>query len=172
VHDKRVSILSEWALFHQQHHPSNWLQFSPPPNMPSTSKEDMIVLALKALERDATLKVNTAAKIYGVDRMTLTRRRDGKPARYDTPANSRKLTDLEEKTIVQYIIKLYTRTFHPRLCYVENMANRLLRERNAPPVGIQWAHNFVKRQPELRTRFTRKYNYQRAKCKDPKVIRE
>ena len=91
--------------------------------MPSTSKEDMIVLALKALERDATLKVNTAAKIYGVDRMTLTRRRDGKPARYDTPANSRKLTDLEEKTIVQYIIKLYTRTFHPRLYYVEDMAN-------------------------------------------------
>ena len=140
--------------------------------MPSTSKEDMIVLALKALERDAILKVNTAAKIYGVDRMTLTRRRDGKPARCDTPANSRKLTDLEEKTIVQYIIELCIRAFHPRLCYVEDMANRLLRERDAPPVGIRWAHNFVKCQLELRTRFTRKYDYQRAKCEDPKVIRE
>jgi len=68
--------------------------------MPSTLKEDMIVLALKALERDAILKVNTAAKIYGVDCMTLTRRRDGKPARCDIPANSRKLTDLEERMIV------------------------------------------------------------------------
>jgi len=45
--------------------------------MPSTSKEDIIVLALKAFKRDAILKVNTAAKIYGVDRMILTRRRDG-----------------------------------------------------------------------------------------------
>ena len=44
--------------------------------------------------------------------------------------------------------------------------------RDAPPVGQRWAHNFVKRQPELRTRWTRKYNYQRAKCKDPKVISE
>ena len=105
--------------------------------MPSTSKEDIIVLALKALERDATLKVNTTAKIYGVDRMTLTQQRNGKPTRCDTPANSRKLTDLEEKTIIQYIIELYTRTFHPRLCYVEDMANRLLRERDAPPISIQ-----------------------------------
>jgi len=127
--------------------------------MPSTSKEDMIVLALKALERNAILKVNTTAKIYGVDRMTLTQRRNGKPTRCDTPANSRKLTDLEEKTIVQYIIKLCTRTFHPRLYYVEDMANQLLRKRDAPPIGIRWAHNFVKRQPELRTCFTRKYNY-------------
>jgi len=127
--------------------------------MPSTSKEDMIVLALKAFERDVILKVNTAAKIYGIDRITLTRRRNGKPARYDIPANSRKLTDLEERTIVQYIIKLCTRTFHPRLYYVEDMANQLLRKRDAPPIGIRWAHNFVKRQPELRTCFTRKYNY-------------
>jgi len=104
--------------------------------MPSTSKEDMIVLALKALERDAILKVNITVKIYGVDRMILTRRCDGKPARCDTPANSRKLIDLEERTIIQYIIKLYTYAFHPRLCYVEDMANRLLRERDAPPVGI------------------------------------
>jgi len=68
--------------------------------MPSTSKEDIIVLALKAFKRDAILKVNTAAKIYGVDRMILTRRRDGKPVRCDIPANSRKLTDLEEKIII------------------------------------------------------------------------
>jgi len=105
--------------------------------MPSTLKEDMIVLALKALKRDAILKVNTATKIYGVDRIILTRRRNGKPVRCDTLANSRKLTDLKEKTIVQYIIKLCIRIFHPRLYYVEDMANQLLRERNAPPIGIR-----------------------------------
>ena len=52
------------------------------------------------------------------------------------------------------------------------MANQLLRVRDAPPVGKLWAHNFVKRQPELRTRYTRRYDYQRAKCEDPKVIGE
>jgi len=52
------------------------------------------------------------------------------------------------------------------------MANRLLRERDAPLVGVRWAYNFVKRQLELRTRFTRKYDYQRAKCEDLIIIRE
>ena len=137
-----------------------------------TSNEAQLILALTALEKDPNLKVATAANIYNVDRSTLRRRRAGRPARRDIPANSRKLTDLEEQTIVRYIIELYIRVFYPRLAYVEDMANRLLRERDAPPVGIRWAHNFVKRQPELRTRFTRKYDYQRAKCEDLKVIRE
>jgi hypothetical protein len=51
------------------------------------------------------------------------------------------------------------------------MANRLLADRDASPVGKRWASNFVKRQPELKTRFQRRYDYQRAKCEDPTVIR-
>jgi len=140
--------------------------------MPATSKEAFIILALRALENDKDLKVATAAKIYNVDRSTLRRRRAGKPARCDIPANSRSLTDLEEQTIVQYITELSARAFPPRLRGVEDMANHLQRERDAPPVGKRWAHNFVKRQPELRTRYTRRYDYQRAKCEDPKVIGE
>ena len=120
-------------------------QFSPPFNMPSPSKEARLILAIQALKKDANLSVRGAAKIYEIDPKTLRRRRAGQPSRRDIPANSRKLTDLEEQTIVRYIIELCTRAFHPRLCYVEDMANRLLRERDAPPVGKRWAHNFVKR---------------------------
>ncbi|KAL2137459.1 hypothetical protein VTI28DRAFT_9599 [Corynascus sepedonium] len=50
------------------------------------------------------------------------------------------------------------------------MANLLLHERGAPPVGQRWAHNFVKRQPQLCTRFARKVDYQRSKCEDPEVF--
>ncbi|KAF4416016.1 Tigger transposable element-derived 6 [Fusarium acutatum] len=52
------------------------------------------------------------------------------------------------------------------------MANSLLADRNAIPVGKRWAHNFVKRQLELKTHSFRKYDYQRAKCKDPTIIRD
>jgi hypothetical protein len=55
---------------------------------------------------------------------------------------------------------------------VEEMANSLLADRDASPVGKRWAHNFVKRQPELKTRLFRKYDYQRAKCEDPIIIRD
>ncbi|KID81380.1 transposase [Metarhizium guizhouense ARSEF 977] len=50
------------------------------------------------------------------------------------------------------------------------MANRLLADRDASPVGPRWASNFVKRHKELTTRFTRRYDYQRALCEDPKLI--
>jgi hypothetical protein len=54
---------------------------------------------------------------------------------------------------------------------VEEMANRLLADRDAPPVGKRWASNFVKRHQELKMRFLRKYDYQRAKCEDLSIIR-
>ncbi|TVY62522.1 hypothetical protein Focb16_v004332 [Fusarium oxysporum f. sp. cubense] len=51
------------------------------------------------------------------------------------------------------------------------MANRLLTDRNGSLVGKRWAINFIKRQPELKICFQRRYNYQRAKCEDPTIIR-
>ncbi|CCF45430.1 transposase [Colletotrichum higginsianum] len=50
------------------------------------------------------------------------------------------------------------------------MANHLLADRGARPVGKRWASNFIKRQPQLRTRFFRKYDYKRAQCEDPQAI--
>ncbi|TVY75163.1 hypothetical protein Focb16_v005488 [Fusarium oxysporum f. sp. cubense] len=52
------------------------------------------------------------------------------------------------------------------------MANRLLADRDELPVGKRWAHNFVTRHKELKMRFFRKYDYQRAKCEDPTIIRD
>jgi DDE superfamily endonuclease len=140
--------------------------------MAKPSKEASVILALEALQQDNTLTLRAAAKVYKVQVSTLSRRRAGQPARRDIPANSPKLTDLEERAIVQYVLELSTRSFPPRLCGVEDMANQLLRARDASPVGKLWAHNFVRRQPELRTRFSRKYDYQRALCEDPKLICE
>lgn len=113
--------------------------------MSSTSKEARVILALKALQDDEELSLRAAAKLYNVLVSTLGYRRAGRALRRDLPANSRKLTDLEEKAIVQYVIELYERAFPPRLCGVEDMANRLLHIRDAPPIGKLWAHNFVKR---------------------------
>ena len=142
--DKRavhfLSITQPSNFFHQSYY-----QFA----IDSLLTESRIILALEALKKDPKLSLRRAATIYNVLPMTLSDRRAGRPARCNTPANSRKLTDLEEKTIIQYIIKLYTRAFYPRLLYVEDMANRLLRERDALPVSVRWAYNFVKRQPEL-----------------------
>ncbi|TQW01859.1 helix-turn-helix, psq domain-containing protein [Cordyceps javanica] len=139
--------------------------------MESTSKEARVNLALVALERNPALSIRAAAKIYNVPKTTILRRRKHQLARHDTVPNSRKLTNLEESIIVEYILDLDSRSFPPRLSGVQDMANRLLADRDAPLVGVNWASRFVKRQTELTTRFTRRYDYKRALCKDPKLIR-
>jgi hypothetical protein len=133
--------------------------------------EGRILLALQALRNDPKLKLRRAAEIYKVGRMILWRRQKGIQSRSDWVPTSRKLSDLEEQIIVQFILDLDSRGFPPRLRGVEEMANRLLADRNASPVGKRWASNFVKRHKELKTRFFRKYDYQRAKCEDPTAIR-
>ena len=140
--------------------------------MAGPSKEARLLMALEAIRKDKKLKVFAAAKLYDVPVTTLRRRRAGVPARRDTTPNSKKLTQSEEDAILQYIIELCARAFPPRLRGVEEMANQLLRVRDAPPVGKLWAHNFVKRHPSLRTRFARRLDYQRAKCEDSKIIGE
>ncbi|KAJ0131291.1 hypothetical protein HZ326_25608 [Fusarium oxysporum f. sp. albedinis] len=77
----------------------------------------------------------------------------------------------EEELTVSNILDLNSRGFPSRHRDVEEIANRLLADRDASPVGKRWAINFIKRQPERKTHFQRKYDYQRAKCEDPIAIR-
>jgi hypothetical protein len=54
------------------------------------------------------------------------------------------------------------------------MANILLIARGSTPpstVGKNWPSTFINRRPELCTRFSRRYDYQRALNEDPKAIR-
>ena len=123
------------------------------------------------MQRDEKLTLFAAVKLYGVPRMTLVRRRKGVRPRMETIANSRNLDPLEEEVIVRRVLDLYEQGFSPGFSVVEDMANLLRETRNASRVGPRWALAFVQRQPALRTRLSRPYDYQRAKCEDPEIIR-
>jgi hypothetical protein len=131
--------------------------------MPLKIDESQMILALQAIKNDTTLSIRGAARIYSVDFSTFAYRQRGRPSRRGTAPDSRKLTDLEENEIGEYIFDLDSRSFPPRLSGLQDMASRLLADRDALPEGPRWASNFVKRQ-KLSTRFTRKYDYQRALC--------
>jgi len=140
--------------------------------MPQLNIEAKAALALQALQRNPKLTLNRAAAIYEVPRARLRRRSTGIPSRADWVPKQRKLSDLEEQTIIEYVLDLDSRGFPPRLAGVEEMANRLLTEREAQPVGKHWASNFIKRHLELQMRSFRKYDYKRAQCEDPALIRQ
>jgi hypothetical protein len=85
------------------------------------------------------------------------------------------LTQLEEDSLVEWIFSIDTRGAAPRRATVREIADILLVARGITPpptVGINWVSNFIKRRDELRTRFSRRYDYQRALNEDPKVIKE
>ncbi|KAF6515843.1 hypothetical protein HZS61_004584 [Fusarium oxysporum f. sp. conglutinans] len=140
--------------------------------MPEFNSEGNILLTLQTLQYNPKLKLRRAASIYKACPKKLGRRQEGMQSRRDWIPKSRKLSDLEEQTIIEFILDLDSRGFPPRLRGVEDMANRLLADRDEPPVGKRWASNFVKRHKELETRFFRRYNYQRARCEDPTIIRD
>jgi hypothetical protein len=130
-----------------------------------------VQLALQALQRDATLSQRRAAETYSVSQSTLSDRRAGRPPRRDTTPSLRKLPQSEETVIVQHVLDLDARGFPPRLAAIADMANSLRAERHMDQVGVNWACAFVKRRPELKVKFNRKYDYKRALCKDPWALR-
>jgi hypothetical protein len=138
--------------------------------MPAIQKEAQVQLALQALKNDPKLTIRKAAKQYSAPYTTLSRRYHGIPSRTDTIANYRNLDLIEEEVIVRRVLDLYEQGFSPGYSVVEDMANLLRKTRGASRVGKHWAANFVRRQPELRTRRSRPYDYQRAKCEDPEII--
>jgi len=138
--------------------------------MPVQTQEARIILAIEAIRTSKKLSRRKAAKIYEVPESTLRLRMNGSTSLPERrPANTN-LSDLEEQIIVNYILDRDSRGFSPRQADIEDMANYLRKSRRAKPVGKLWAHRFIQRRPELKTRFNRVYDFQRALCEDPELI--
>jgi hypothetical protein len=134
-------------------------------------KEAQVQLAKLAIERNQFQSNRRAAKTYNAPETTLRRRRAGILSRRDCLANSRLLTDLEEEVLKQHVLELHSRGHPPNLQRIGDMANSILSGRGSRKVGQKWPRNFVNRQPDLKTRYNRKYDYQRAKMEDPRIIK-
>src|SRR5450432_3193535 len=153
----------------------------PPRNSTSSvQQEGRIVLAIDALQKGSFTSIREAARSYDIPKSTLCDRIRERPTRRDARPTNCKLTTIEELTLVQWILSMDQRGLAPRPESVRQMANLLIAKRsdsnpNSDPkslVGERWVYNFVQRHQALRTRYNRKYDYQRAKCEDPQVIRD
>jgi hypothetical protein len=118
----------------------------PPPksNLLPQNEAD-IQLAISAVKSTQILHVRRAASAFNIPESMLRDRRAGKPARRNCQPNSKKLTQLEEKVIVQHILHLDQRGFAPTYAVLRDMANKLLDACGAGQVEQKWPANFVRR---------------------------
>ena len=140
-----------------------------------TEQEGRILLAIQAIKNQEIASIRQAALYYNVPKSTLYTRLHGTTNRSETRANSHKLTEIEEESLQKWILSMDSRGAPPRPSSVREMADLLLAARGSTPVisvGENWVTNFVKRHLILSSRFSKGYNYARAKCEDPEIICE
>ncbi|KAI9041941.1 Pogo transposable element [Aspergillus affinis] len=139
----------------------------------SAQQEGRILLAICALKKQEIRSIREAARVFHISFETLRRRLNGTTSRSEIRANGHKMTQNEEESLVQWILSLDRRGAPPRPSHIREMANILLAQRGTTPVqsvGENWVTKFIKRQDRLKTRYTRHYDYRRAKCEDPQII--
>jgi hypothetical protein len=138
--------------------------------MPVLDTEARIILAIEAIRSSKKLSRLKASVIYNVSETTLRERMNGRAPRSNYRPGCQNLDATEEEVLSRYILDLDARGFSPDLAGVEDMANLILASRGGKPVGKLWAHRFVQRRPELKMRFSRVYDFQRALCENPETI--
>jgi len=142
-----------------------------------SNTEGRIALALHVYQKGTFRSVRALAYTYEISYTTLMHRSRGISARSVSLPTNCKLTMTEETTLVQWILDMEKRGMPPTKAFVYQMAELLLAERLTdltrpkPIIGKNWVQNFVRRYPELQSKYNRKYDYQRAKCEDPETIR-
>jgi len=118
-----------------------------------TSCEGRISLAIASYRNNPKQSVRALAAAYDVPKSTLQRRLHGTQARSEIVSVNRKLSPIEEQSLVQWILELDRRGFPPYIIDVRRMADALLSARGQdpppPPVGKKWVSRFIQSQSEL-----------------------
>ncbi|EAQ88366.1 hypothetical protein CHGG_04985 [Chaetomium globosum CBS 148.51] len=131
--------------------------------------EDRIQLALEALRSGQIKIIRNAADAFGVPKSTLHRRVKGGGTRQEAQVKNRKLRPTEEAALIQWIEWL---TFLLRERGGFTLLDASLTSTPVPAmtVGENWVQRLLHRHPHLETKYSRKYDYQRALGEDPEKI--
>ncbi|KAL3702637.1 hypothetical protein TMatcc_011215 [Talaromyces marneffei ATCC 18224] len=133
----------------------------------STEIEGRILLAISDLKNGRIRSIRHAAALYTIRRTT--DRINGIEYKGEKRANGHKLTQFEEDSLLKWVLDLDKRGLPPRPSLVQDMADLFSQHRDEH-VSEKWVYRFVDRHPEVKLRFSRRYNYERAKCEDIKII--
>jgi hypothetical protein len=136
-------------------------------------QEGRLLLAIKAIKDGKYPSAAAAARSFDIPVSTLKARINGRESATEKRHNRFIFTEIEEGSIEKWLLDMDSRGAALTLPMLRDMANLLLYARKTTPstVGNHWPAEFIKRRPNLSTRFSRKYDYQRALSEDPRIIK-
>ena len=137
-------------------------------------REGGIDLAINAHKQGQITSFRAATSTYDVPRSTAQRRVKGITPKRNSIAPNHRLTPAQEESLKQWILSLDRRGMPPRIETVRQMATILAAQHagsaTIQPVGKNWVSTFLERRDDLQSKYSRRYDYQRAKCEDPVLI--
>ena len=143
--------------------------------MAAIPRERRMEMAIEAFDKGQFSSKTACAKAFDVAPRTLMTRLNGVPPRKEAIANCRKLSNTEEATLSKWILDMDKRGLPLHISHVRYLAKLLLSARqkqsSMPSIGELWVNRFIRRHPELISKYTRRYDYQRARCEDPELIK-
>ncbi|RFU35194.1 hypothetical protein B7463_g1174, partial [Scytalidium lignicola] len=95
-------------------------------------QEGRIILAINALKNKQIKSIQAAARNFDVPLATLHNRMNGHPEAFSTYTKAFRMTQIEEKSLIRWIIFIGTRGMPPKPSGVQSMANTLISERDEP----------------------------------------
>lgn len=136
-------------------------------------REEQIDLAINHYRKSNEPSIRASAEKYDLPYSTLRDRLAGSTTRRESHHHQQLLTDYEEKSIVQWILRMDDWGFPPRLCVVKELAQHLVGARiSGRKLGKHWLTRFLDRNPEINSKLAVRLDRQRALADNPTTLKD
>lgn len=134
-------------------------------------KQGRQLLAIEAIQQKQIESLEAASSAYDVPSSTLKHRVLGRASRTTKSPNCQKMTGNQDSSLKKWIFDMDRRGLPPTQSMVHEMVNLLLQDSKCTtPVGPNWVTLFIMRHGDLSSKYTQKYDYQRAHFENPGFI--
>lgn len=139
----------------------------------SVPREEQLAGAIHSLSTGEYTSIRAAAKAYGVNRNTLTRRMEGGLSQSEAQQPYLLLSTEQEALLVRWILDLERVGHPPNHTQIREFALLICTASGGPTsIGINWVPRFLERYPEVKTKVCRKIKSLRIKNTTPEALEE
>lgn len=132
---------------------------------------DPATRAITLYEEGKCKSLRAAAKAVGAARSTVQRRYAGMLPRHQTDYKLARLSRLQERVLVQYILDLQSQYQPPNQSQIHQMAVQLARKKEPnATLGVNWVERFLNRHKSLATRRNRSFEKARIVASIPQML--